>query len=156
LLTALHYYDGDDESGNKWSSITMNSGVLQGSILGTLLFIIFINGIDEGIVSDILKLADDTKIFRKVGTGESVNKLRADLQVLVNWSDKWQMKFNTDKCKVMHIGANNLKEEYFMEGKQLEKITEETNLGVNISSNFKVAKQCMQLKRKYWIVSEEQ
>jgi hypothetical protein len=45
---------------------------------------------------------------------------------------------NTDKCKVMHIGANNLEEEYFMEGKP-EKITEEKDLGVIISSNFKVS-----------------
>ena len=88
----------------------------QGSILGPLLFIIFINGIDEGIVSDILKFADDTKIFRKAGTVDNINKLREDLQVLCNWSDMWQMKFNIEKCKVMHIGAKNLEEEYFMEG----------------------------------------
>ena len=113
-----------------------------GSILGPLLFIIFINGIDEGILSDILKFADDTKMFGKVGTVDSINKLREDLQVLCNWSDKWQMRFNTEKYKVMHIGAKNL-EEYFMEGKQLEKITE-----VIISRNFKVSKQCIKAAKK--------
>ena len=71
--------------------IEVESGVPQGSMLGPLLFIIFINGIDEGILSDILKFADDTKIFGKAGTSESVNKLRADLQVLWKWTVKWQI-----------------------------------------------------------------
>ena len=53
----------------------------QGSILGPLLFIIFINGIDEGIVSDILKFADDTKLFGKVGSSESRDRLKEDLRV---------------------------------------------------------------------------
>ena len=128
--------------------IEVDSGVPQGSILGPLLFIIFINGIDEGIMSDILKFADDTKIFGKAGTKESVNKLRADLQALLNWSEKWQMKFNTEKCKVMHIGVNNLKEEYFMGCKKLEEIMEERDLGVIVSSNFKVSKQCIKAARK--------
>ncbi len=128
--------------------IEVDSGVPQGSILGPLLFIIFINGIDEGILSDILKFADDTKIFGKAGTRESVNKLRADLQVLWDWSEKWQMKFNTEKCKVMHVGANNLEEEYFMDGKKLETITEEKDLGVIVSSNFKVSKQCIKAAKK--------
>ena len=48
----------------------MDSGVPQSSILGPLLFIIFINGIDEGILSDILRFADDTKTFGKTGTDE--------------------------------------------------------------------------------------
>ena len=73
------------------------------SILGPLLFIIVINGIDEGLMSDKLKFADDTKILEKAGTKVNVNKLRADLQALLNCSEKWQMKFNTEKCKVMHI-----------------------------------------------------
>ena len=131
---------------SQWKEV--DSGVPQGSILGPLLFIIFINGIDDGIVSDILKFADDTKIFGKAGTRDSVIKLRADLQILCNWSEKWQMKFNTEKCKVMHIGANNLKAEYYMEGKKLEEIMEEKDLGVIISSNFKVAKQCIKAANK--------
>ena len=102
------------EKASQW--IDVDSGVPQGSILGPLLFIIFINGIDEGIISDILKFADDTKIFREVGSRESREKLKTDLKVLCEWSDTWQMRFNTDKCKVMHIGVKNLEEEYFMEG----------------------------------------
>ena len=48
----------------------------------------------------------------------------------------------------MHIGANNLKAEYYMEGKKLEEIMEEKDLGVIISSNFKVAKQCIKAANK--------
>ena len=61
---------------------------------------------------------------------------------------KRQMKFNTKKCKVMHIGGNNLKEEYFMGSKKLEEIMEERDLGVIVSSNFKVFKQCIKAARK--------
>ena len=53
------------------------------------------------------------------------------------------MKFNTDRCKVMHIGAHNLEEEYFMKGNKLEKVSEEKDLRVMISRNFKVSKQCI-------------
>jgi hypothetical protein len=131
---------------SKW--IDVDSGVPQGSILGPLLFIIFINGIDEGILSDILKFSDDTKLFEKVGSSESREKLQEDLRVLCEWSIKWQMKFNTDKCKVMHIGAQNLEAEYFMEGNKLEKVSEEKDLGVMISRNFKVSKQCIKAAKK--------
>jgi ribonucleases P/MRP protein subunit RPP40 len=122
--------------------------VPQGSILGPLLFIIFINGIDEGIISDILKFADDTKIYREVGSRESRETLKTDLRVLCAWFDTWQMRFNTDKCKVMHIGDKNLEEEYVMEGKKQEKVIGEKYLGVMISSNFKVSKQCTQAAKK--------
>jgi low affinity Fe/Cu permease len=73
-----------------------------------------------------------------VGSIESVNRLREDVRVLCNWADTWQMKFNIEKCKVMHIGAMNLQEEYLMDGIKLEKVIEEEDLGVIISSNFKV------------------
>ena len=64
------------------------------------------------IISTILKFADDTKIYRTVNSLEAIDSLRADLHNLVSWSVDWQMLFNIDKCKVMHLGYNNPKVHY--------------------------------------------
>ena len=66
--------------------------------------------------------------------------MKEDLRVLCEWSVTWQMEFKTDKCKVMHIGAQNWEEEHFMEGNKLEKVSKEKDFGVMMSSNFKVSK----------------
>ena len=63
-----------------------------------------INDLDEDINSNILKFVDDTKIFKKVRCSTDCSQLQADLDKLVLWAQKWQMVFNVDKCKVMHVG----------------------------------------------------
>jgi len=50
------------------------------------------------------RLLLDTKIFNKVNSVEKVENLRTDLRSLVSWSKEWQMLFNLDKCKIMHVG----------------------------------------------------
>jgi ribonuclease P/MRP protein subunit RPP40 len=65
---------------------------------------IYINDIDNGIASKILKFADDTKLYRQVRTAEDIAKVRNDLETLVGWSKEWLMLFHVEKCKVMHIG----------------------------------------------------
>ena len=125
---------------SEWEDVL--SGVPQGSILGPLLFLIYINDLDIGIMSSILKFADDTKMYGRVGTKEGVDILRKDLEALNDWSDKWQMSFNVEKCKVMHFGKNNAKAEYKMNERRLAEITEEKDLGVIISNDLKVSKQC--------------
>jgi len=78
-----------------WCNIL--SGVPQGSVLGPLLFVIYINDIDEVVNSKLLKYADDTKIFNKVNSVEKVENLRTNLRSLVSWSKEWQMLFNLRK-----------------------------------------------------------
>ena len=88
--------------------IDVLSGETQGSILGPLLFVIFINDLDDGVINKLLKFADDTKIVSKVGTANDVKVLQHDLHKLFQRSKNWQMLFNTDKSKIIHFGFNNL------------------------------------------------
>jgi len=69
----------------------------EGSVLGPILLVLYINDIDECINSKILKFADDTKIYLTVNSLEAIDSLRADLHKLVSWSVDWLMIFNIDK-----------------------------------------------------------
>ena len=125
---------------SSWTRVT--SGVPQGSVLGPLLFLIYINDIDQKIVSRILKFADDTKLYSRAGSDEDIDKLRRDLRSLVDWSKDWLMMFNVEKCKVMHVGYSNRRAEYIMDGRKLQDIEEELDLGVIVQSDLKCAKHC--------------
>ena len=126
---------------SKWSTVW--SGVPQGSVLGHLLFLIFINDLDEDINSNILKFADDTKIFKEVRCSTDCSQLQADLDKLVLWAQKWQMVFNVDKCKVMHVGNWEDRRTYYMEERELSVVSCEKDLGVWISADMKCSKQSM-------------
>ena len=89
------------------------SGVLQGSVLGPLLFLIFINDLDDNITNNVLKFAIDTKVFRKVNNDEDKQCLQNYIDRLVKWCEKWQM-FNFGKCKCLHTGHGNLDVNYKM------------------------------------------
>ena len=74
--------------------------VPRGSVLGPLFFLIFINDLDEDLVNLILKFADDTKLFGKVGSAELLESMHRALELLSEWSKIWGLEFNVDKCKV--------------------------------------------------------
>ena len=112
-------------------------------MLGPLLFLVYINDLEDGTKSSILKFADDTKMFRKISNAGDTRQLQEDLDVLIQWSEKWQMSFIVEKCKVMLIGNHkDPKANYFMQGCQLDECFEEKDLGVLISSDLKVGSQC--------------
>ena len=127
------------------------SGVPQGSVLGPLLFIIFINLIDEALIdliSFIKKFADDTKVGRKIQTALDCEKLQNDLNMLLEWSNNWKMQFNEDKCKVIHFGKKNPCFNYFMNGIKLESIDSEKDVGVMIHNSLKPSLQCNTAAKK--------
>ena len=114
-------------------------GVPQGSVLGPILFLIYINDLDASITSNVLKFADDTKLFRKVSTDGDYQHLQNDLDRLVKWSDKWQMLFNFGKCKCLHAGHGNLNVNCKMGDTDLGTTVKENGLGVTISADIKVS-----------------
>jgi len=89
--------------------------------------------LDEDISSNILKFADDTKIFKEVMNSTDCIKLQADLDKLVLWAQKWQMEFNVNKCKGMHVGNSDDSSTYYMEWSELTDVSFEKDLGVWIS-----------------------
>jgi len=103
--------------------------------------VIYINDIYDSVACKILKFADDTKIYSSVGSATDIENLQSDLYKLISWPwpKDWQMLFNMDKCKVMHMGYQA---EYVTDGSILESVNEEKDLGVIISEDLKWDKQC--------------
>ena len=129
-----------------WREVT--SGVPQGSVLGPLLFIIYINDLDLELLSKLSKLADDTKLGINANSDDAIQQLQEDLNKIGEWSQMWQMPFNLEKCKVMHIGHKNKKAKYELLGKELEICEQEKDLGVIISNDLKSSKQCIEAEKK--------
>ena len=124
------------------------SGVPQGSVLGPVLFLIFINDLDSGLSSSVLKFADDTKLYRPVNNQMNGMSLQQDLNIVSNWAERWQMEFNVSKCKVMHYGKKNIGYSYSMNGQLLEETDSEKDLGVVFSDNLKSAAHCQEAYSK--------
>jgi len=110
--------------------------------------VIYINDIGEFIASHIIKFADDTKIYQVVNSSTGIENLRSDLYNLVAWSNEWQMLFNIEKCKLMHLGYNNPKADYVMDGSVLQSVSEKKDLGIIVSDDFKWEKQCYEAVKK--------
>jgi hypothetical protein len=136
-------------NGKESDWIEVESGVPQGSVLGPLLFLIFIDDIDEyaTLIEILRKFADDTKLGHPVRNDRDREMLQAQLDSIFNWSQTWGMTFNIDKCKVMHVGRTNQNYEYTMNGQKLQETEYERDVGVMFDNSMKPGMHCRNAAR---------
>ena len=82
------------------------SGVPQGSVLGPVLFLCYINDLPDCVRSQVRLFADDSLLYRAINSQQDIHKLQQDLNSLQLWAEKWKMHFNPQKCYVMRISRS--------------------------------------------------
>ena len=125
---------------SSWENVT--SGVPQGSVLGPVVFIIYVNDIPDSLNSFCKIFADDTKLYTAVEDKRDQIKLQKDLLKLCKWSNLWLLEFSVQKCKVVQYGNVQKYFEYKLIDKDgnletLQKDTTEKDLGIWFQSNQK-------------------
>ena len=124
---------------SEWADVA--SGVPQGSVLGPLLFLIYVNDLPENVHCDVKLFADDTKMYSCVSSAIEASLLQSDLDVVASWSAKWLMPFNQSKCKVLHMGHANQGFPYSMEDNPLACTSVERDLGICVDAELKFREQ---------------
>ena len=132
-------------NGEKSQWIPVTSVIPQGSVLGPLLFLIYINDLPENVNSTVYMYADDTKIYSEIKSEYDHGILQRDLENLKTWSDRWLLKFHPSKCYYITIGQHNEEEfTYSMieDGKKFDmtKVSEMKDIGVTVDSELKFDK----------------
>ena len=120
--------------------LAVTSGVPQGSVLGPVLLLIYINDLVEQLECPSLLFADDAKVFVKIMSEEDIKAMERDLKRLEHWSRLWLLEFNPDKCSTMHMGHRNPKVTYTLYGQELKTSKVEKDLGVLVSDDLKPGK----------------
>ena len=116
------------------SPLPVTSGVPQGSIIGPLLFVLYINDICDVCTSFMKVYADDAKLYRNIKSRQDVLSLQNDLNALFLWSKIWRMNFNISKCKFMSICRKvKIDFDYSIDNNILSRVTEFNDLGITIT-----------------------
>ena len=158
LLYKLQYY-GIRGSSHKWIAswlsesyqkvvldgqasdpVPVLSGVPQGSVLGPILFLIFINDLPDNIRSSVRLFADDCVLYRNINSLTDCQILQEDLISLAQWETDWQMKFNVAKCHSMrvtrHLPSNQIHFSYSLHQQTLEQARSAKYLGLTITDDL--------------------
>ena len=122
--------------------LPVTSGVPQGSILGPLLFVIFINDMPSCVSPDthIALFADDAKMFRTISSIDDQVALQNDLNALNNWSKTWDIDFNAKKCVVLQVKTRKrhhvVPVDYKLGNHNLLSVDSQNDLGIMVTNNL--------------------
>ena len=141
--------------------IETTSSVPQGSVLGPILFLIYINDLQHVVSSYLSMFADDTKLYRVIKNQTTdTSILQGDIDAMLHWTKDWLMEFNIDKCSTVTFGRGQ-KNTYTLTGRPLESVSCQKDVGVHVPANLKFEEQCGaavakancvlgQIKRAFW------
>ena len=134
--------------------VEIRRGVPQGSVLGPILFILFMNDlIDEVQYSTIKLYADDCKLYLAFPKGGNPINLKADLKAVDDWTSRWQLKLAYEKCHSFHIGHGNPSSEYSLGDVTLPSVSSVKDLGVTFSRDLKFSQHCGTIAKKAFYLS---
>ena len=128
--------------GLHWSWQPVTSQIPQGSILGPVLFNLFINDLDAGLEGILIKFADDTKLGGAVDTLEAERPCREVCRQLESWAITNHMRFDKVKCQILHLGHGSPGCTYRLGNKRLESSSAERDLGVLVDGKLNMSQRC--------------
>ncbi|KAL8565437.1 hypothetical protein ACOMHN_049414 [Nucella lapillus] len=128
-------------NGAKSQTAPVTSGIPQGSVVGPMLFVVYINDLPNICVSEVKLFADDTKLYTRSDIPGATTALQADLDKLQQWSQDWLLRFHPQKCSVMKLGSKKSEVEYTMQDATqgttvLEEHEHEKDLGVHVDNKL--------------------
>jgi len=118
------------EATSDWMEVL--SGIPQGSVLGPLLFLIYINDLPDVIKGFVKLFADDTKLYGPMRGPSDRDVMNSNIQSMYDWSCDWQLGFNFKKCKRIHMGHSNPHNSYTIDTVTIEESDCERDLGIMV------------------------
>ena len=135
----------------------------QGTVLGPLLVLLYVKDLPANLQSSVSLFADDALLYGIISNEDDCNRLQDDLLELERWRDRWQMKFNPSKCKIIRIYTKRSPplKKYVFCGSELDRVDSVSYLGVTLTNNLnwsqhvssisgKVSKVLGLIKRNFW------